>query len=303
MDRFEEMQTFVRVAESGSLSATAERMNIAKSAVSRRLADLESRLGVQLLHRTTRRISLTDSGRGFYLQARHLLAELDEAEQSLVAGHTNLSGVLRVAAPLSFGIKHLAPMLDQFMLQHPDLQLDLKLDDRTINLLEEGIDLAIRIGHLSDSSLMARRLASVRQMVCASPAYLAQHGEPLHPDDLKHHAALNYSNLPDSQAWQFDMPDGSKLSVRPPTRMRANNGDVLVQAAIDNLGILVSPDFICDDAITRGLLRPILAAYPQMEMPVYAIYPSQRHLPNRVRSVIDFLVQRFTEAKKTDQAL
>ena len=301
MDRYAEMQTFVRVAESGSLSATAERMNIAKSAVSRRLADLESRLGVQLLHRTTRRISLTDSGRGFFIQAQRLLAELEEAEQSLAREHTNLQGLLRIAAPLSFGIKHLAPLLDQFMLLHPGLQLDLTLDDRTVNLIEEGMDLAIRIGLLADSTLMSRRLATVRLIICASPAYLAQHGQPLHPDDLKHHAALNYSNIPDSRVWQFTCPDETTLTARPPARMRANNGEVLVQAAIDGLGVLVSPDFICSDAIKRGLLQPILTAFPQMDIPVYVIYPSQRHLPQRVRALIDFFVQQFASDVRTDR--
>ena len=292
MDRYAEMQTFVRVAESGSLSATAERMKIAKSAVSRRLADLESRLGVQLLHRTTRRISLTDSGRQFYEQSQRMLAELDEAEQALSREHTTLRGMLRVAAPLSFGIRHIAPLLDQFMLQHPGIQLDVDLDDRRVNLIEEGIDLAIRIGLLADSSLVMRRLTSVQQIICASPGYLQQHGTPQQPEDLKHHQALHYSNIPDSQHWQFNLPDNT-LTVRPHVRMRANNGDVLVQAAIDGLGVLESPDFICSDAIHQGLLQPILSDYPKTELSVYVIYPSQRHVPQRLRALIDFLVQHF----------
>lgn len=296
MDRYAEMQTFVRVAETGSLTATAERMNIAKSAVSRRLADLELRLGVQLLHRTTRRISLTDSGRRYYQQAQRLLAELEEVEQSVASEQANLRGLLRIAAPLTFGIKHLSPLLDQFMLQHPDVHLELNLDDRTVNLLEEGLDLAIRIGMLADSSLMARRLTTVRHIICASPAYLAEHGEPMQPDDLKHHTALNYSNMPESQLWQFHLPDDKTLSVRPPVRLRANNGDVLLQAAIDGLGVLVSPDFICHHAINQGLLRPVMSNYPQADMHVYVIYPAQRHLPQRVRALIDFLVMQFAES-------
>lgn len=296
MDRYAEMQIFVRVAESGSLSATAERMNIAKSAVSRRLAELESRLGVQLLHRTTRRISLTESGRHYFQQAQRLLTDLEEVEQSVASEHTNLRGLLRLAAPLSFGIKHLAPLLDQFMLQHPDVHLELNLDDRTVNLLEEGLDLAIRIGMLADSTLMTRRLATVRHVVCASPQYLEKYGEPHSPEELKHHAALNYSNMPESQLWQFVLPNDKTLSVRPPVRLRANNGDVLLQAAIDGLGVLVSPDFICHDAISQGLLKPVLVNYPQPDMHVYVIYPAQRHLPRRVRALIDFLVNKLQVA-------
>ncbi|MDQ1363829.1 MAG: LysR family transcriptional regulator [Pseudomonadota bacterium] len=297
MDRYTEMQIFVRVAESGSLSATAERMNIAKSAVSRRLAELESRLGVQLLHRTTRRISLTESGRHYFQQAQRLLADLEEVEQSVASEHTHLRGLLRLAVPLSFGIRHLAPLFDEFMLQHPDVQLELNLDDRTVNLLEEGLDLAIRIGMLADSTLMARRLATVQQIVCASPQYLEQFGEPHSPEELKQHAALNYSNVPESQLWQFSLPGHKTLNVRPRVRMRANNGDVLLQAAIDGLGILVSPDFICRDAIGQGLLRPMLSDYPQPDLHVYAIYPAQRHLPRRVRVLIDFLANKLQVAR------
>jgi DNA-binding transcriptional LysR family regulator len=293
MDRFEEMQTFVRVVDSGSLSATAERMNIAKSAVSRRLAELESRLGVQLLHRTTRRISLTESGRHYYQRAKRLLAELEDAEQSVSSEHATLRGTLRIAAPLSFGIRHLAPLLNQFMQLHPALNIDLNLDDRNVNLLEEGVDLAIRIGLLADSTLVARRLAPIKLIICASPDYLAEHGEPQHPDELKNHIALNYSNLPENQLWQFTLPDGNQLGIRMPVRYRANNGDVLLQAAIDGLGILISPDFICHDAIMQRRLKPILARYPQNDVNVYAIYPVQRHLPQRVRAVIDFLLLNF----------
>lgn len=293
MDRYAEMQTFVKVAESGSISATAERLNIAKSAVSRRLADLETRLGAQLLHRTTRRISLTDAGRAYFQQAQRLLAELEEVEQSVAHQQTDLRGVLRVAAPLSFGIKHLSPLLIQFMAEHPALQLELNLDDRTVNLLEEGVDLAIRIGHLADSSLIARRLARVQNIVCASPAYLAQYGEPHTPGELKNHQVLSYSHVPDSLQWQFQLAPDKLLNVRPPVKMRANNGDVLLQAAIAGLGICISPDFICDDALNSGLLKPILQQYPQPNIAIYAVYPAQRHLPRRVRVLIDFLAERL----------
>lgn len=296
MDRFEEMLTFIRVVETGSLSAAAERLNIAKSAVSRRIADLEARLGVQLLHRTTRRINLTESGRQFYQRSQRILADLDETEQLISSEHANLRGTIRIAAPLSFGILHLSPVLDEFLKLHPELNFDLDLNDRTVNLMGEGVDLGIRIGKLEDSSLMARRLATSRYIVCASPAYLEQFGEPQHPKDLQHHVGLSYSNIPENQLWQFTDQDGTHYSVRVPYRMRANNGDVLLTAALDGLGILPTVDFISYQAIKSGQLRQVLKEYNIEETGVYAIYPAQRHLPKRIRVLIDFLAAQFGDS-------
>lgn len=293
MDRFEEMQTFVRVVDAGSLSAAADRLDIAKSAVSRRLAELESRLGVQLLNRTTRRLNLTDSGRQYYQQCVRLLAELDEAERLVSTDHASLSGTIRIAAPLSFGILHLSPVLDDFLKLHPDVSLDLDLDDRRVSLMDEGVDLGIRIGKLEDSSLIARRLAPARRSLCASPDYLQRYGEPLHPEDLKHHQGLSYSNMPEGQLWQFMDKQGKLISVRVPFRMRANNGDVLLKAAIDGLGILSTVNFVCYQAVAQGLLKPIMCNYTIPQANVYAIYPAQRHLPQKVRALIDYLAQRF----------
>ncbi|MDH5182122.1 MAG: LysR family transcriptional regulator [Gammaproteobacteria bacterium] len=202
MDRFEEMLTFVRVVKAGSLSAAAERQGIAKSAVSRRLAELETRLGVQLLTRTTRRLNLTESGRQYYAHCQTILAELEEAELAVTHGDVALRGTLRIAAPLSFGISHLSPVLNSFMEQHAALKLELDLNDRTLNFMEEDIDLAIRIGHLEDSTLVARKLASTRMVLCASPAYLARYGEPRHPRDLEQHTHLAYSYIK-SHYWHF----------------------------------------------------------------------------------------------------
>ena len=293
MDRFEQMQTFIRVVDSGSLSAAAQRMDIAKSAVSRRLADLESRLGVQLLNRTTRRINLTDSGRQFYQRCQSILAELEDSEQQVSDVHKELSGTIRIAAPLSFGIQHLSPVLDNFLKLHPELNLDLNLNDHMTNLMDEDVDLGIRIGNLQDSSLIARRLAPSRLVLCASPEYLQQFGEPQHPDDLKQHMGLAYSNIAESQLWKFIQPDGNTVSVHVRSRMRANNGDVLLQAAIDGLGVLASTTFIAYKAINSGKLKPILCDYRIKDVAVYAIYPAQRHLPVRVRTLIDYLTQHF----------
>jgi len=301
MDRFEEMSTFVRVVETGSLSTAAERMDIAKSAVSRRLSDLESRLGVQLLNRTTRKINLTDSGRQFYQRCLHILAELEESEQQITDVHADLRGTIRIAAPLSFAIQHLSPVLNDFLQLHPALNLDLSLNDHMVNLMDEGVDLAIRIGHLNDSSLIARRLAPSRLLLCASPNYLKQHGEPVHPEDLKDHMGLSYSNISENQLWKFIQPDGNPISVRVPNRMRANNGDVLLQAAIDGLGILTTTTFIAHNALNKGLLIPILNDYKIKEVSIYAIYPAQRHLPARVRALIDYIAARFSDEPYWEQ--
>lgn len=293
MDRFEELLTFIRIVDSGSLSAAAEKLNLAKSAISRRLSDLESRLGVQLLQRTTRRINLTDAGQRFYQRCIHILAELDDSEREVSTEQSQLSGTIRIAAPLSFGIQHLSPLLDQFMIQHPELKLDLKLTDRVINLMEEGVDLGIRIGQLKDSSFMARKLTSSQQLFCASPGYLEQHGTPQAMDDLSHHQGLVYSNVPEAQLWSYKHADGRSGTVRVPSRLRADNGDVLLQAAVDGLGILPTVSFIAYGAIKQGLLVPVLQQYSRDVLGIYAIYPGQRHLPLRIRTLIDFLATEY----------
>ncbi len=293
MDRFEEMQTFVGVVDAGSFSAAAERLRLAKSAVSRRVAELEARLGTQLLNRTTRRLSLTDSGRQFYDRATRVLADLEEAEQTVSRGQSELRGRLRVAAPLSFGILHLAPLLTAFLGEHPELSLDLDLNDRNVNLVEEGFDLAVRIGELSDSTLVARRLAPTRMVLCASPAYLERHGEPRSPEELAKHQGLIYANLPDPRNWPYTDPAGRPLNLRVPVRMRSNNGDVLLRAALDGLGLGVMPSFIVWRELADGRLRTLLPDHPLPVTAAYAVFPSRRHVPHRVRALSDFLAERL----------
>lgn len=302
MDRFETLQTFVAVVEAGSFSAAAARLDCAKSAASRQVAALEGHLGVQLLNRTTRRLSLTDAGREFYERAQRILADLEEAELSVAAEQTALRGRLRLAAPLSFGLRHLAPALDEFLADHPELVLDLDLDDRRINLVEEGFDLALRIGELADSSLVARPLAPIRMQLCASPAYLRRHGTPQTPADLAFHAGLVYGNIPEAQQWRFLDANDKVHSVKVPARLRANNGDVLVQAALAGLGLVVTPTFIAHRALAAGELVPVLPEYRAPGTRAYAVYPSRRHLPQRVRVLIDFLAQRFGDMPYWDQS-
>lgn len=300
MDRFEEIRTFVAVVKNGSLTSAADKLNIAKSAISRRLADLEDRLGVQLLNRTTRRIYLTESGQQYYQHCLHILTDLEEADLSISDEQAQLKGTIRIAAPLSFGIKHLSPVMNNFLKEHKYLNLDLDLNDSMVNLLEEGVDLAIRIGQLADSSHKARYLAPVKKIICASPEYLKQYGTPIKAKDLNHHVCLSYSNVSDAQLWQFIEPDGSHVTIHAAHRMRANNGDVLLNAAIDGLGIVFMPSFIGYEAIKQGLLIPILCDYQLGEVAVYAVYPDQRYLPRRVRLFIDYLTEQFGDSPYWD---
>jgi len=292
MSRFEAMQTFVRVVEKGGISRAAESLDLAKSAVSKRLSDLENRLGTQLLIRTTRSLSLTDNGRGYYEHCLRILGDLEEVESELGSADADLRGHLKVAAPMSFGVLHIGPALTEFLDLNPHLHLDVEFNDRHVNLVEEGIDLAIRIARMKDSSLIARRLTTIRFVTCASPAYLNEHGVPHRPADLSRHVCLRYGNVPES-SWTFEDRAGHVSRVKVPVRLVANNGDYLREAAIAGLGLVRQPTFIVYQAIARGQLVPLLGDYRGPEMSAYTVYPQIRHRSHRVRSLIDFLIARF----------
>ncbi len=292
MDKFDELQTFVRVVESGGISAAAERMGIAKSAVSRRLQELENRLDVQLLQRTTRRIHLTDAGREFYQRSLRILDELAEAEQSLQSGQQALGGRLRINAPLSLGLRHLLPLIELLQAQHPQLLFDLDLDDREVNLIEEGVDVLLRVGRLEDSSLVARRLCPVHFRYCAAPDYLAGRGEPRGPGDLSAHDGIGYNLIPEAQQWQLGLVKG-RQQHKPHIRFTTNNGDMMLLAAESGMGIALLPTFICHQAIEAGRLQTILHDYTPPPLELYALFSSRHHLPRRVRELVDFLVAWF----------
>jgi DNA-binding transcriptional LysR family regulator len=302
MSRLEQLETLVAVVESGSISAASVRLGVAKSGVSRRLAELERRLGVQLVRRTTRRLDLTDAGRTFYARSQRILEELDDAEQALVSGERALTGTLRVAAPLSFGIDHLSPAVSDFLYAHPGLTVELELDDSRIDLIERGCDVAIRIADLADSTLAARRLTPVRLMLAASPDYLARHGTPRHPDDLNDHACLRYAN-PGYSAWSWVGPDGARGSVAVSGPLSTNNGECLRDAAIAGHGITMEPNFIVHEAIRDGRLVRILSDYAWPEMHAWAVWPSTRLLARRVRAFVDFLAERFTDRPYFDEGI
>lgn len=302
MDRFDALQTFIRVVDAGSFSLAAERMNTAKSAVSRRVADLEAHLGVRLLNRTTRSLSLTESGRTLYQRAVRLVADLEEVEATVSTQATALKGSLRIAAPLSFGLLHLGPAINEFAARHPEVRLFIDFNDRLVDLVEEGFDLAVRIARLADSSLIARKLTPVREVVCASPAYLQRHGTPSTPQELEGHVCLRYTNIPDSP-WQYRAPDGSRGAVKLGTWIEANNGDYLRDAAIAGFGVIRQPTFIVYKAIEAGDLVPLLVDYTWSDINAYAVYPSARHLSSRVRAFVEFLQSRFGDEPYWDRCL
>lgn len=303
MDRFENLHTFIKVVDFGSISAAAERMGIAKSAVSRRISELEQHLRVQLFRRTTRKLNLTDSGKSFYDRAIRILSDLEEAELAVSQQHGELAGAIKIAAPLSFGLLHLASAFTDFMKIHPKVQLDLDFNDRHIDILQEGFDLAIRVTHLADSTFIARRLATIHHMVCASPEYLKLYGTPQSPDALQHHKCLSYSNISDSNHWHYKDQYETPGQVKVPIVVSANNGDFLRQAAIAGLGIILEPTFIIYDSIRKRQLVPILTDYQWPIINAYAIYPQTRHLSQRVRALVDFLVKRFEGSPYWDSAL
>lgn len=303
MDRFADIEALVAVVESGTFSAAGERLGVAKSVISRRVSQLEQRLGSRLLHRTTRRLSLTDAGRNFYQRAVQILADLDDAEQGVSTASAELRGILKVAAPLSFGLAHLSSALTDFLDQHPAIEVSLDLNDRNVNLVEEGFDVAVRIGELQDSTLVARRLGTSRMVTCASRAYLERHGEPLHPDDLQRHTGLQYSNISYKQHWQFVTRDGKTLQAQPQIRIRANNGEALACAAVAGMGITTGPTFILGRYLKEGKLQRILTDYRRPSLGIFAVTPPGRLVPQRVQLFSEFLSSRFGDQPYWDENL
>ncbi len=300
MGQLEDIGTFVRIVETGSISRAADQLGIAKSAVSRRLVDLESRLGVQLLNRTTRKSSLTDAGRNYYQSAAQILADVNELNAVTTDNRAILHGKLAIAAPLSFGIRNLSQIINDFARAHPGIDMYIDFADRQVDLIEERIDVAIRIADLKDSSLIARKLTSISLVLCASPDYIKTHGSPNVPDDLKNHRVLNYANAP-GFLWRFFGPDGDEVSIRLPPNITANNGEYLCDAAVAGLGLAIIPTFIAWDELRRGRLVCIMQDYSLPTLSAYAVYPQTRHLSQRVRAFIDFLVERFKRQPEWDK--
>lgn len=303
MLKTEEILTFIQIVNSGTITAAAEQLQLAKSAVSRRLAELEEHLGVELFHRSTRKLSLTDSGRVFYQRCVPILDDLTEAEHSVSQLHQEIRGQIKVAAPLSFGVMHLGPAIIEFQRQHPGITFDIDFNDREVDLIQEGFDVGIRIARLKDSSLIARRLADLSMVACASPDYLREHGEPQTPEALQQHACITYSYIPRPDQWDFWDKQNRLISVNVNNTMTANNGEFMRNAAVAGLGVIRQPTFIAYEYIAMGKLVPILQAYKAAPINVYAIYPPTRHLSRRVRQFVDFLVDRFEGQPYWEQCL
>ena len=304
LDRITGMQIFVRVAALGSLSAAARSLGISQTMATKHVGAIEERLGVKLLHRTTRRLSLTEAGRRYLESAERILAEVEEAEAKASAERVEVRGMLRVNAPLSFGFREVAPLMAEFSRLHPAVTIDLGLNDRFVDLIEEGWDVAVRIGRMRDSSMIARRIAPCRLVVCASPAYLAERGTPKTVADLSQHNCLGYTLSeglgPDE--WAFGGDGKVKVSIKG--NLRVNNGDALVAAAIAGQGLIYEPTFVASDALRAGQLIALTLDHPPLELPgVFAAYPANRHPPAKVRAFVDFLAQRFGPNPPWDQGL
>jgi DNA-binding transcriptional LysR family regulator len=278
---------FVRVVETGAFSRAAERMGMAKSIVSRRVARLEDQLGARLLTRSAQGAQPTDVGQAYFERASKVLAELEAAQEVVAEATTKIAGPIRVSAPLSFGVQYLAPALAEFAAAHPEVELDISFDDRIVDLIAGGYDLAVRMGALRDSALIARKIAPSRRVPVASAAYLKRRGRPEHPRDLARHDVLLYAN----EQWRFRVGKGWE-TVRVQPRLRADNGEMLRAAAVAGLGICILPSFIAAPALESGALEPLLRDYPLEEGALHAVMPS-RATTARVRALVDFLAERF----------
>jgi DNA-binding transcriptional LysR family regulator len=292
MDKFKEMQAFVAVAESGSFVNAAEQLETSKAAVSRYVAQLEERLGVRLMHRTTRRQSLTDEGHAFLAHCKDTLALVHDAEEAIQNKRKSPTGLIRINAPLTFGILHLAPLWGKFTALYPQVQLEVNLSDRVVDLVEEGYDVAIRVASLPSSSLISRKLTSTSLVVCASPQYLKGKTKPQHPSDLAQHSVINYSYLATGDEWVFQGPDG-EARVKTLPKMRTNNGDTCRSAALAHQGIILQPTFMVGRDIQNGSLVALLPQFTSVELGIYAVYPSRKLVSPRIRALVEFLANAF----------
>jgi DNA-binding transcriptional LysR family regulator len=292
MDRLDGFKAFVTVVETGSFTAAASKLGLSRALISKRIAALEADLGARLLNRTTRRLSVTGPGAAFNDRCVRILAEFEAANAELQSQQLEPTGMLKINAPMTFGTMHLAPAVVHFMRGNPKLQVQLTLNDRFVDLIDEGYDIGIRIGALADSSLTARRLAPVRRVLCASRAYVDEAGMPVHPAELSRHRCLHYGYLATGTRWRLSGPGGEHaVEVRP--RLCVNNGEALMRAALGGLGVALLPTFICGPELQNGRLIRLMPDYEPPEIAVNAIWPTNRMLTTKVRRFIDFLVGHF----------
>jgi DNA-binding transcriptional LysR family regulator len=294
MDKFKEMQAFVAVVESGSFVKAADQLETSKAAVSRYIAQLEERLGVRLMQRTTRRLSLTDEGHAFFTHCKETLTLIQDAEEEIQNKRNSPTGLIRINAPLTFGVLHLAPLWGKFTALYPQVRLEVTLIDRVVDLVEEGYDLAVRVASLPSSTLISRQLASTSLVVCASPNYLKGKATPQHPRDLKDHSVISYSYLATGDEWVFQGPEG-EVRVKTHSKIHTNNGDTCRSAALAHQGIILQPTFIVGHDIQRGDLVELLPQFKSVELGIYAVYPSRKLVSPRIRALVDFLIKEFEQ--------
>jgi len=297
MDRLTALRVFAQVVESGSFAKAAERLGLSTSAASRHVAELEAHLQTRLLNRTTRRVSLTETGRAFYERTVQLLADLEEAEQEAARAAIVPRGVIKLTTSVNFGVRHVAPAIAAFLARHGEVRFDVSLSDRFVDLVEEGFDLAIRIGGTGAHNLVARKLGETRVVPCASPAYLAARGTPQVPEDLVRHNCFTYEYVTPRNLWTFRDPSGRERPVRVSGNLHSNNGDLLAEAAARGAGIVFEPAFIVGPEVRAGRLVPLLQDFAPPPLPIFAVYPSRKHLSAKVRLFVDFLVEHFAEAQ------
>jgi DNA-binding transcriptional LysR family regulator len=292
MDKFQEMLTFSAVVDAGSFVGGANTLDMSKAAVSRYVGDLETRLGVRLLHRTTRKLSLTEEGEVFYARCKELLSNISDAELEITSRTAEAVGLLRVSAPVTFGILHLASLWGEFNAKHPKVSLDITLSDRVVDIIEDGFDIAIRIAQLPNSTLISKKLASTKMVLCASPQYIKRYGKLTHPADLTKHSILAYTYWSMRDEWTFEGPEGN-VTVKTVPRLKTNNGDTNLAGALTHQGIVLQPTFLVGKYLKTGELIELIPEYKSTELGIYAIYPTRKLVSPKVRLLIDFLVQSF----------
>ena len=295
MDRLTEMEAFATVVDQGGFTDAARKMGISKSAVSKHVSSLEARLGARLLNRTTRRVSPTEIGLAYYDRARRVLNDAGEADALVTSMQSAPSGLLRISVATDFGVNHLSPVLGEFLQEFPDITVNMVLNNRYVELISEGFDMAIRIGELEDSTLRARKLTETTRRMIGSPEYFKKYGRPTKIDDLNEHKLLHYSNQANSAVWKLTAPSGEKRQVRTAGWLTVNDGQSLLNASISGLGIAYLPSFLYADAKDQGLVEEAIPDLPVETQGIYAVYPPGRFTQPKVRAFIDFLVQAFAE--------
>lgn len=300
MDSLTDIAVFIQVVESGSFTAAAERLSLSKSVVSKYVTRLEDRLGARLLNRTTRRLSLTEVGRVFYQRSQQGLQEIAEAEAEVSRLQGEPRGILRINAPMSFGVLHIAPILPAFLKRYPQLNVDMNLDDRKVDVIEGGFDVSVRISDLEDSSLVARRLAPCRHVVVASPAYLERYGVPRTPQDLEQHSVMTYQYQDSASEWEFRLPGEKPTTVAVSGSIQMNSSLALREALLNDAGITRTPTFVVGRDIQEGRLQPVLTNYALPEISIYLVFAQRKHLSPKVRAFIEFMGECIPEVPHWD---